>query len=84
MEAEKTENKVTLYDYFYIQFGMKPEEEFIEKFKKLPMASPRGKTAKRTIDAAVALMTTFDSQKLDSAVIQVVTNYLGGFVEKER
>ena len=76
------DNAVTLYDYYYIQFGYPPPSELAERFKEILINSPQGKTHKRTIDAGAHLMTTMMSQQYDKVIVGFITAYLGGLLTK--
>jgi len=75
-EVPTKEPEVTLYDYYMIRFGIKPSDGPAAGFKKISINSPRGKEAKRTIDAAVLMTETMRTQYYDHAVADLVLDYL--------
>lgn len=70
------EQIVNLYDYYFIQFGYEPPEDFKKAFMAILINSPQGKKYKKTIDAFVAAFDTMTTQKFDKSLIMVITAYL--------
>jgi hypothetical protein len=82
VQAEaKNQERVTLYDYFVIQMGFKPDPEHIDEFQQVCINSDKGKRCKFVINAAVALMDTFAHSKDDHMVSSAVSKQLDALVK---
>lgn len=73
-QAEKP--RVSLYDYFVIRLGIKPDSDFVSEFEKVCINSPDGKRYKMVVDAAVNLTETMFHAKDDYSIGETIANHL--------
>jgi len=75
-ETAQKEPSISLYEYYQVRFGFKPPEEVTPVFKKMKISSTKGKMLKATIDNAVNLMESLNTQELDKPLVELITAYL--------
>lgn len=83
MEVRSKEPTINLYDYYKIRLGFKPPDDIMDLCKKTTIASCKGKLIKATIDNAVALMESMNSQDFDAPICEIVSTYMAAELAKK-
>ena len=83
MEVVNKEPNHNLYDYYKIRLGFAPPDDIIPNMKKTDIGSCKGKQIKATIDHAVTLMESMNTQEYDVPLCGLVTEYMAKELAKK-